>query len=104
MTNDSIPKNTARPRDDLSIEKVDDNLLILDKQNQKIHQLNSQASMIWSQLELGCAPLDIATEMTKQYDVTLDTALKDVSETLAEFSALNLLQTDGEDQAASLSN
>lgn len=101
MTSDSEPRNNVRPRDDLSIETVDENLLILDKRSEKIHQLNREASMIWSQLASGSSPHDIAAKMTEKYDVSMDIALRDVLRTVEEFSVLNLLQTDSDDQTAS---
>ena len=80
------------PREDLGIERVDGDVVILDRQNQKIHQLNESASAIWSSLEKGCDAEQIAREIVDVFDISFACALKDVTQTLTDFRELNLLR------------
>ena len=80
-----------RPRDDLEIEKVEEDLLILDKRNQKIHRLNATASIIWASLQEGRRTDVIVKEIVENFDILSQVAEEDVTRVLEEFRALNLL-------------
>ena len=80
-----------RPRDDLEIEKVEEDFLILDKRNQKIHRLNATASIIWASLQEGRRTDVIVKQFVENFDILSEVAEKDVTRVLEEFRALNLL-------------
>jgi hypothetical protein len=95
MPNASQTADRLRPRADLGIEQIDGDLLILDKQNQKIHQLNSTASFIWAGLDEGQETVGIAEHIVELFGVSPETALRDVNGALQQFCALNLLEKTG---------
>ena len=94
MTSSTYIKGSLRPRTDLGIEQVEDDLLILDKHGQKIHKLNPMASLIWARLEKGQEPNQIAQAIAEIFEISSEMALKDVTRTLDEFRALNLLENE----------
>ena len=83
-----------RPRDDLGIEEVEEDLLILDKRNQKIHRLNSTASLIWAGLQDGQGMDAIVSDIVENFDILVEDAEKDVARVLEEFRALNLFECE----------
>ena len=85
------PNKIYRPRDDLGIERIEDDLLILDKRNQKVHQLNATASIIWANIIAGQETDGIVQEIVETFDISHEVASQDVTRTLGEFSALGLL-------------
>ena len=80
------------PRPDLGVERVDDDLLILDRTSKKIHQLNRTASLVWLGLEDGLEPQDIVREITESFDVSPEHAFADVDRIINEFRTLRLLR------------
>jgi Coenzyme PQQ synthesis protein D (PqqD) len=89
-----IPK-TETPRVDLNAESVGDDLLILDKRNNRIHRLNQTASVVWRNVELGQDTDFIVGDVVEKFDVSRETALADVQGILNEFRALELLIATG---------
>jgi Coenzyme PQQ synthesis protein D (PqqD) len=83
------------PRVDLGVEPVGQDLLILDKRNNRIHRLNQTASAIWRNVELGVDSDRIVEEYVDNFDVSEQLALADVQRILTEFRALNLLTATG---------
>lgn len=77
--------------DSVSVREVDGELLLLDTQALRIHQLNRTASVIWRMHEEGAAPQAIASALAVQFDVDEATALGDVSLTLTSLRSLSLL-------------
>ena len=86
-------ENTVlRPRADLGFEQVDSDLLILDKRNEQIHQLNQTAGNIWTLLSEGITPDEIASRLSKEFDISFDRARSDVTSALGEFETLGLVE------------
>ena len=91
MDNDTHPRQKLRKRlDALTVREVEDELLLLDTESNRIHQLNRTASQIWRRCDIA-SPDSIAAELVREYDVDEEQALSDVVHTLETFQALNLV-------------
>ena len=91
MTKTSADKAHARTREDLAEMAMDDGLVILDKRNDKVHQLNSVAREVWDWTRQGLGPDEIRDQLVSRYEITPDTAMRDVQDVLEQFLKLNLL-------------
>ena len=80
-----------KPRPDLAVENVDGELIVLDKEAGKVHQLNSSASFVWDCLSDGLSIDEIALMLSEACDVELEAALVDVQAALAQFEGLALV-------------
>ena len=92
MAERTQPNMIYQPREDLGIERIEDDLLILDKRNQKVHQLNTTASSIWANVIAGKETDSIVREIVETYDISLEVATQDVTRILNELCALDLLE------------
>lgn len=92
MTKRSGERGYARAHEDLAELPVDDGLIILDKSNEKVHQLNSMAHEVWNWARQGAGPVEIADRIVSSYDVTPETAMQDVQGVLEELLKLDLLE------------
>ena len=91
MDNDTHPRQKLRKRlDALTVREVEDELLLLDTESNRIHQLNRTASQIWRRCDIA-SPDSIAAELVREYDVDEEQALSDVVHTLESFRSLNLV-------------
>ena len=94
MSNLTITETRFRPREDLCAEAVEDDLLILDKRNQKIHQLNATARVIWANLGDGKGPKEIVQNVVEIFDISYEVAADDVRQVLQQLCDLDLLEQD----------
>jgi Coenzyme PQQ synthesis protein D (PqqD) len=75
----------------LSVQNVDQELLILDQGSGVIHQLNPTATLIWQKCDEGLSAPQMAQLLAQKYEIEEDVARKDVVETLEKLKALNLV-------------
>ena len=81
----------VKRRDDLILRRVQQELLLLDTEFKKIHQLNETASFIWDNWEQVPDVVEIAKLLAQKFDVDEDVALSDVSAMVGRLRELNLL-------------
>ena len=82
---------SLRPRRGLSSRVVDGERVILDRDNGRVHQLNSTATLVWDRLEAGEQPSEIAAELSERFDVARAQALADVVRIVEELRILDLV-------------
>ena len=92
-----------RHRPDLSSRIVDGEVVVLDHENEKIHQLNATASFVWSRLDGTLSMRGIAKALMEHFEVTEQRALADVKRIVQEFENLQLV-TPGSERAARQQN
>lgn len=80
-----------KPKPDLTVEESDGELIVLDKDGGKVHQLNHSAALIWQGLSDGLGTDDIAALLTSAFDIDRQSAISDVKSTIAQLLELDLL-------------
>jgi hypothetical protein len=75
----------------VSVRAIGDDLLLLNKDTHRIHQLNATASFIWRCCERPASAGEIADLMVSKYVVDKHKALQDVVETLSRLRELSLV-------------
>ena len=80
-----------KPRTDLAVEDADGELIVLDKDAGKVHQLNRSAALVWQGLSEGLATDEIAVKLTNAFDVEHENAVSDVQTSITELRELGLL-------------
>lgn len=78
-------------RANLSTQNIDGELVILDKDNGQIHQLNAVASFIWQCIEAGLDVESIVNKLTKSFAVDKLTAETDLNSVVEQFKELKLI-------------
>ena len=81
----------AAPRPDVLVRETDGELVILDRRRGLVHQLNSTASFVWKRCTGDRSVRDIAAEVATTFDVSIDTARRDVGATVRQLAELSLL-------------
>lgn len=74
--------------------EVGDEVVVLDTDSDRIHQLNTTASIIWRMHVKGADEEEIARALVLEFDVEYASAKKDVRETLMKFQDLGLESVD----------
>jgi hypothetical protein len=78
-------------RANLTKQTVDDEILLLDIENNHIHQLNPTASFIWELCEQGRTTDEIAQLMVARFDIDDETALRDITNIVSQWRDLGLI-------------
>jgi coenzyme PQQ synthesis protein D (PqqD) len=86
----TVPDHPRR-RADVSVRAVGKEMLVLDREAEQIHQLNSTASFIWHRCDGRRTAGAITQELTDAFDVDPDTAKDAVLATLGQLAELGLL-------------
>ena len=86
-----VVASLRRRRVGIMVRDLDGELIILDTEADRIHQLNRTAGFIWRNLDEAPAPERLAGLLAEEFDVEAHVALTDVLETLQRFRGLNLV-------------
>ena len=76
----------------LSLERLGDELLVLDKESEQIHRLNQTAAMIWEGLAAGRHPEEITAEFMQKFDTALHIAQQDIDRVTQQLLSLGLIR------------
>ena len=79
-----------KKRTDVIQSQVDEELLILDMQNNQIHQLNPSASYVWNEFDGWRSPVDLAIAFANRFGIDIETAKNDVERVISQLKSLNL--------------
>jgi Coenzyme PQQ synthesis protein D (PqqD) len=92
------PARSPRRRADVQARGLEGEMVLLDVARQLIHQLNPTASFIWTRCDGDRSLAEIAAQVADMFGVDPETAIRDVTKTVAHFRALQLLEA-GDEQA-----
>lgn len=93
-------RSSSRPRAgtelrEVLVREIDGELVILDRCRGVVHQLNETATLVWKGCDGERTVREIAGELSRAYDVTVDTAERDVTATVRLLADLGLLAEVG---------
>ena len=95
MRSMSLP-DYPKQRDDIHTRVVEGEAVLLDRQKDLIHQLNSTATHVWNCCD-GCTSLtEIATQLAEAFDVPKEIATQDLTTVIQQFHDLHLLMYNSE--------
>ena len=80
-----------KQRDGITIQAVGDEMVVLDQDNDQIHQLNATASLILSHCDGEQSELIIADELVRQFDIDQGAAISDVQNAIVQLRELALV-------------
>jgi hypothetical protein len=84
---------TPRRRADVLMARVGQEILVLDRSEDLVHQLNPTASSIWELCDGTHSLTDIAQQLVDTLDIDFLTALHDVTTILQQLHTLALLDS-----------
>jgi hypothetical protein len=87
-----MKENPLRRCSELSFRIVGEEIVILDRANGLVHQLNSTASYIWNHCDGSSMTQKIIEQLAQAFEIDPVRAEKDVIGVLGEMKKLNLLE------------
>jgi hypothetical protein len=96
METDSNSRSTSadypKKRIDVNSRSIDHELVILDRQNGSIHQLNQTAGIVWVHCDGRTSVQEIAMRITDLFEVDLSSAIGDVEKAIHQLNDIGLLE------------
>ena len=86
-------KKNPKIKTTLQIQEVDGEILVLDRENNEIHQLNNTASLIWKLCDGDHTYDEIAEIIVDNYDVMLEEVVQDIATTVETFYEKGFIET-----------
>ena len=85
-------RDLFKAREGLVVQELDGEVVILDQDAGRVHQLNSTASFVWDRLD-GQTPLrSIVEGLCERFDVEYETARRDAETIMDRFREAELLE------------
>ncbi|MGB8434168.1 MAG: PqqD family protein [Burkholderiales bacterium] len=81
-----------RRLDGVLVQDLESEVVVLDREADKIHQLNQTATFIWRHVEETPSADKMAKLLAESFEVEEQVAVRDVLEALNQLRALNLVQ------------
>jgi hypothetical protein len=78
-------------RDDIHTRVVEGEAVLLDRQQDLIHQLNCTATYVWDCCDGLTSLTEIATRLVETFDVPQEIAIRDLTTAIKQFHDLHLL-------------
>ena len=78
-------------RADLTTRELEGETLILDRQHEHVHQLNTSASYVWQRCDGQTTVREIAESMAQDFGIGLEEAERDVEGLVSRLKELGLL-------------
>ncbi|WP_439660225.1 lasso peptide biosynthesis PqqD family chaperone [Lentzea sp. HUAS TT2] len=83
---------TLRLRDGLALADTDYGVVLLDENTGQYWELNPTGAKALRSMVEGATPAEAAQDITRLYDIDLDTATQDISDLVGELHAAGLAQ------------
>jgi len=97
MNRDDAEKGCDFPKGGLLVRDLDGEVVILDTELDRIHQLNATAGIIWRTIAEGATQEEAAAMLERDFSLDAVTALRDVSDTVKKFRELGLIASGERD-------
>lgn len=81
-------------RANLTTRNVDGELIIVDREAQKVHRLNGTATFVWNECDGKTTPAEMAARLAQDHGIDAEAILPDVTAAIASFRELGLLAAD----------
>jgi hypothetical protein len=75
----------------LAWREIDGEIVIISPEDSQVHELNETAALIWKHADGGQTVEEIAADIAVAYDVTSESARRDVAELIAHLEEKQLL-------------
>jgi len=75
----------------LAWREIDGEIVIISPEDSQVHELNETAALVWKHADGAQTVEEIAAEIAAEFDVTSESAQRDVAELIAQLAERQLL-------------
>jgi hypothetical protein len=88
------PGSRARPDPRVLAKRVDDEIVLVHLETNRIYELNRTASALWDALEAGSTRAELEQRLAQEFDVDPEQLAREVDEVLGHLTSERLIRSE----------
>ena len=89
-----VPGSRVRPDPDVLAKRVDDEIVLVHLETNRIYELNRTAAFLWDALGAGSTQAELEERLALEFDVERDELAREIEELLSQFTSERLTRTE----------
>lgn len=89
-----VPGSKVRPDPDVLAKRVDDEIVLVHLETNRIYELNRTAAFLWDALAAGSTQAELEERLALEFDVERDELAREIDELLRRFTSERLIRTE----------
>ena len=89
-----VPGSMVRPDPNVLAKRVDDEIVLVHLETNRIYELNRTASFLWDALAAGSTRAGLEEQLALEFDVQRDELAREIDELLEQFTSERLIHTE----------
>ena len=89
-----VPGSTIRPDPNVLAKRVDDEIVLVQLETNRIYELNRTAAFLWDTLAAGSTKAELEERLALEFDVDQDELVREIDELLRQFTSERLIRTE----------
>ena len=88
------PVSRVRPDPSVLAKRVDDEIVLVHLETNRIYELNRTAAFLWDALAPGLTQAELEERLALEFDVERDELAREIDELLGQFTSERLIRTE----------
>jgi hypothetical protein len=88
------PGPRVRPDTNVLAKRVDDEIVLVHLETNRIYELNRTAAFLWDALAAGSTQAELEERLALEFDVERDELAREIDELLRQFTSERLIRTE----------
>jgi hypothetical protein len=89
-----VPGSRVRPDPNVLSKRVDNEIVLVHLETNRIYELNRTAAFLWDALAAGPTQAELEERLAKEFDVEPDELAREIDELLRQFTSERLIHTE----------
>ena len=89
-----LPGSRVRPDPNVLAKRVDDEIVLVHVETNRIYELNRTAASLWDALAGGSSKAELEQQLALEFDVDPEHLSREIDELLRQFASERLIQTE----------
>jgi hypothetical protein len=87
------PGSSVRPDPNVLAKRVDDEIVLVHLETNRIYELNRTAAFLWDALAAGSTQAELEERLAPEFDVERDELAREIDELLRQFTSERLIRS-----------
>jgi Coenzyme PQQ synthesis protein D (PqqD) len=89
-----VPGSRIRPDPNVLAKRVDDEIVLVHLETNRIYELNRTAASLWNLLDTGLTPAELEQRLALEFDVEPEQLAHEIDELLRHLASEQLIRTE----------
>lgn len=89
-----VPGARVRPDPNVLAKRVDDEVVLVHLETNRIYELNRTGAFLWDALAAGSSKAELEQQLALEFDVDHEQLSREIDELLRQFASERLIQTE----------